>query len=296
MSILRAVMAAKDHSQRVLDLTAHIISMNPAHYTVWLYRVATIFALKSPIEEELAWVNDVAMDNQKNYQVWHHRQILIGSLVSSISSDRSKILDLAKSELAFITTMLDMDGKNYHVWSYRQFLVRKLLIFPSQCEDPSELKSMEQMIEKDVRNNSAWSHRFFVVFSDPGHSTLGVKATERDEKVPAAIADRELRFAENASFLAPQNQSPWNYLRGVLRKAGRSLASEEKFAGEFVKIEGQEEDVKSSHALDFLAEVWAEKGERERADKALRLLGDKYDGVRKNYWEWRRAALGEVSA
>ena len=35
MSYLRAVMAVNDQSRRILTLTAHIISMNPAHYTVW---------------------------------------------------------------------------------------------------------------------------------------------------------------------------------------------------------------------------------------------------------------------
>lgn len=35
MSYLRAVMAANEFSDRVLGLTEHIISMNPAHYTVW---------------------------------------------------------------------------------------------------------------------------------------------------------------------------------------------------------------------------------------------------------------------
>lgn len=35
MSYLRAVMAKSEFSERVLGLTEHIISMNPAHYTVW---------------------------------------------------------------------------------------------------------------------------------------------------------------------------------------------------------------------------------------------------------------------
>ena len=39
MSYLRAVMAANERSERVLDLTEHIITMNPAHYTVW-YTIA----------------------------------------------------------------------------------------------------------------------------------------------------------------------------------------------------------------------------------------------------------------
>lgn len=35
MEYLRAVMASDEKSERVLELTEHIISMNPAHYTVW---------------------------------------------------------------------------------------------------------------------------------------------------------------------------------------------------------------------------------------------------------------------
>jgi protein farnesyltransferase/geranylgeranyltransferase type-1 subunit alpha len=35
MGYLRAVMAKNEFSERVLALTEHIISMNPAHYTVW---------------------------------------------------------------------------------------------------------------------------------------------------------------------------------------------------------------------------------------------------------------------
>lgn len=35
MGYLRAVMAKNEYSERVLSLTEDIISMNPAHYTVW---------------------------------------------------------------------------------------------------------------------------------------------------------------------------------------------------------------------------------------------------------------------
>lgn len=35
MNYFRAVSHANEKSQRVLELTAHIIDMNPAHYTIW---------------------------------------------------------------------------------------------------------------------------------------------------------------------------------------------------------------------------------------------------------------------
>lgn len=290
MGYLRAAMAAQEHSERVLGLTEHIISMNAAHYTVWLYRASTLFALSSPINDELEWVNEVALENQKNYQIWHHRQLLIDHLYPTISSSESEINALGKSEVTFLTKMFAEDSKNYHVWSYRQYLVRKLNLFNSD-----EIKSIEILLRQDVRNNSAWCHRFFIVFFDPSYSTPGSKATEHDPKIPDEIVDREIEFAKAATFEAPQNQSPWNYLRGVLRKGGRKLVTLEGFAEEFVKIPNEgEEDVKSSHALDFLADVWSDEGKMDKANKALTLLGDKYDRIRKNYWEWRKALLKEV--
>ncbi|RDW68448.1 hypothetical protein BP5796_09105 [Coleophoma crateriformis] len=288
MGYLRAIMAANEHTPRVLGLTEHIIGMNAAHYTVWLYRASTLFALNSSIAEELKWLNEVALVNQKNYQIWHHRQLLIDQLYTTISSSPSDLEELAKSELDFMMQMFAEDSKNYHVWSYRQYLVRKLDLFSSA----PELASVEALLREDVRNNSAWSHRFFIVFSNPSYCTPTSKATEPDPAIPAIVIDRELNFAKAATFEAPQNQSPWNYLRGVLRKADRKLSTEEEFASQFVQdLEEDTVDIKSSHALDFLADVWEETGEVKKADRALTLLGDTFDRVRKNYWEWRRKAL-----
>lgn len=189
-----------------------------------------------------------------------------------------------------MTSMFDQDAKNYHVWSYRQYLVRKLGMWNAE-----ELSSIETLLREDVRNNSAWSHRFFLVFSNPEYSTPNSPATTHDPAIPSSIIERELNFAKAATYEAPQNQSPWNYIRGVLRKGGRSLSTLEDFAREFVDLKGEEgegqEVVRSSHALEFLADVWAEKRDVEGASRALRLLGDRYDRVRKNYWEWKRKGL-----
>jgi protein farnesyltransferase/geranylgeranyltransferase type-1 subunit alpha len=288
-------MAVDELTPRILDLTAHIIKLNPAHYTVWLYRASALFKLNSPLQVELEWLNEIALANQKNYQIWHHRQLIVEAIFPSLVTPAEQ-QEFAKSEVDFITIMFEEDSKNYHVWSYRQYLVRKMSLFPSQTAStplPNELTSIETLVRNDVRNNSAWSHRFFVVFSDPNISTPGSKATEPDTAVPGAVIDREIEVAKSAIWRAPQNQSPWNYLRGVLRKGGRGVETLTCFAEEFVKFDeaNDTEDVKSSHALDLLADIWTAKGERQQADKALRLLGEKYDPIRKNYWEWRRDSL-----
>lgn len=79
MSYLRAVMSANEFSARALDLTTDIIGMNPAHYTVWLYRVRILEELGSKDEDrgigrkqrEIEWLNGVALKYQKNYQIWY---------------------------------------------------------------------------------------------------------------------------------------------------------------------------------------------------------------------------------
>ncbi|ESZ90403.1 protein farnesyltransferase/geranylgeranyltransferase type I alpha subunit [Sclerotinia borealis F-4128] len=292
MGYLRAVMASKEYSPRVLELTEHIITLNAAHYTVWLYRATTLFALSSSVPDELAFVNEIALENQKNYQIWHHRQLLIDYLYPSISSSPSSLKALADSERGFLTQMFNEDAKNYHVWSYRQYLVMKLDMF-----NETELRSVEELIKRDVRNNSAWSYRFFLVFSDPKYATKGTRANEFDGNIPKDIMDREIEYAKSATYEAPQNQSSWNYLKGVVRKGGVKMQSMEGFAGDFVKLgdaDGKGEDIRSSHALDFLADAWGERREWEMADKALELLGYKYDKIRKNYWDWRRGLLKEM--
>ncbi|KAK3378420.1 hypothetical protein B0H63DRAFT_247026 [Podospora didyma] len=291
ISYLRAVMQKKECSPRCLRLTEHIISMNPSHYTVWLYRASNIFALKLPFLDELNWLNSVALENLKNYQIWHHRHLLIENYYPKIADSPSAIADLAASEQEFLATILAEDTKNYHVWSYRSYLVSKLGLWGNA----DELAAMESMIRDDVRNNSAWSHRFYIIFSNPEHSTPGTASTEPDPRAPPDIVDREIQFAQDRIYLAPQNQSPWIYLRGVLVKGGRKLASVEKFVEEFItglEEQGSKEDIQSTHALDLLAEIYAEKGDKKKADLCLRRLGDKWDRIRVGYWEWRRKCLG----
>lgn len=127
------------------------------------------------MHQELHWLNETALTHQKNYQIWHHRQLVV---------DR---LDSPDGETDFIAQMFEQDSKNYHVWCYRQWLVKRFGLWDSGNHEQAEgeLADMDRLIEKDVRNNSAWNHRFFVVCGD--ENAAGVKDVE--------VRDREIRWA-----------------------------------------------------------------------------------------------------
>ncbi|KAJ2904035.1 farnesyltransferase alpha subunit ram2 [Zalerion maritima] len=299
MSYLRAVMAKKEHSPRCLRLTENIILMNPAHYTVWLYRFSIISSLNISIKNEIEWLNKVSLAHLKNYQIWHHRQLLLDHFYPlfdpvdgqpATADNSEEVKEFALSEMGFLKKMLDEDAKNYHVWSYRQYLVRKLGLWNLS----EEIGYVETLILEDVRNNSAWSHRFFIVFSNPAHASSNpeIPATKFDPKVPADVTEREVGYAKRKIEEAPQNQSPWNYLKGVLARGGKKVEEMEEFCLQFVNKLGEaEEEVTSSHALDMLAEAWAEKGEKEKADLALRRLAEKWDRIREGKEKGGHAAL-----
>ena len=197
----------------------------------------------------------------------------------------SQIKTLPPDETFFLARMFEQDAKNYHVWSYRQWLVRHFSLWDT------ELPYVETLLLADVRNNSAWNHRWFVVFSRHADPTVHSITDDSSTKVEPVIVKREIAYSKEAIALAPQNQSPWNYLRGVLKQQGQGLEELRSFAEGFADL-NHEDDVRSSHALDFLAELYAERQQKEQAGRALELLARKYDPIRKNYWNYRRGLLG----
>lgn len=152
MSYLRALMAANELSERTLKVTEYIIAINPAHYTCWGFRLRALFQVAktqpppsaraesgdlAAAKEELApgseliwlkgeieYLDKVAVQHEKNYQIWHHRQMVmdrIGELLGERGKEEGnqKVKEVVKCEQAFTGRMFDLDSKNYHVWSYR---------------------------------------------------------------------------------------------------------------------------------------------------------------------------------
>ena len=89
MNYFRRVLVNGEYSERTLQLSAEIIGHNAANYTAWLFRRRCLTELygasaadgdRRAWEIELAYTTEMAMNNMKNYQVWHHRRAVIEAL------------------------------------------------------------------------------------------------------------------------------------------------------------------------------------------------------------------------
>lgn len=112
--------------------------------------------IKANLEEELAWVEEMAIGNPKCYQVWHHRQAILSRMPNPKVTQEFKVLSVA----------LEEDAKNYHAWTYRQWLLR------TYGGWEGELEFIEQLLKDDPYNNSAWNQRYLVIHHDPSLVTL----------------------------------------------------------------------------------------------------------------------------
>lgn len=79
MALFRALSAKSktvEISERALALTAHLIELNPANYSVWQYRAQVLVAMTERdssslhLRNELEFLDEFAHQNLKNYQIW----------------------------------------------------------------------------------------------------------------------------------------------------------------------------------------------------------------------------------
>ncbi len=236
-----------ERSERVLWLSQHVIEMNDTHYTAWQLRRECLAALGSDLSVEKVFVDAVSMNgNNKNYQLWNHRRHIVGQLgAPAVAAD-----------LEFVRETLGAEPKHYHAWAHRQWLVQEF----GQWE--AELPLCEECIDADVRNNSAWNHRFFVVSQRPGGGGL------------AAAREAEFEFAVARLSQDVDNESVWNYLRGLFPFEGPDCdaAALDAWFPRLLRV-GQlslERSPDCAFAMAFLADVKAAQAQLAGAEDCAR--------------------------
>ncbi|KAJ4456817.1 putative Protein farnesyltransferase/geranylgeranyltransferase type-1 subunit alpha [Paratrimastix pyriformis] len=264
MDYLRAIIQKGEISERALALTEDAIDCNSANYTIWAYRRVVLDGLRAEMQKELEFTENIITDTPKNYQVWYHRQWVVERLHDG------------SAELAFTQRMIEADSKNYHAWAHRQWAVATFGLWDH------ELVALEALIEADPRNNSAWNQRWFVVRS----------TCRLDE--PALLA-REVQYAQRYIQQAPNNESPWSYLRGLFSSKG---------VGSFARCPELEAWARQLsvrfplcvHAVALLVDMAAQSRSPAALEQALTDcdgLAEGLDPIRAKYWRHKRMALLE---
>ena len=189
MDIFRAVVLSKEISLRVYELTSIVISLFPTNYVAWVLRRECLDKVKeiNPYEE-LYWLDSLMRDFQKNYQIWHHRKLLI-----------EKIND-ASREKQILDYVLESEPKNFHAWTYRIWMIRRF----NNVEE--EFNFIEYMLNKDIKNNSVWTYRFFLV------------QFTNNNKLNKDIVEKEIKYALEKIQKNPINECPYCYIRGLINK------------------------------------------------------------------------------
>ncbi|CAG9787757.1 unnamed protein product [Diatraea saccharalis] len=257
----RAVLQKNEKSERVLQLTKDAVELNPANYTVWQYRRDILKALGTDLRSELDYVESVIKHSPKNYQVWHHRRVLVEWL-----QDPSQELELTGDALL-------QDPKNYHAWQHRQWAMKTFGLYGK------EMEFVENLIKEDVRNNSAWNQRYFVVNNHFGWSDMNVQKE-------ICYAMEKIKFVKN-------NESAWNYLRGVMLHDKRGISGNAVVTSFCEELYNNK--CRSPYLLAFIIDICDDaikKGESSSfhgADRAIELchaLATKYDKIRSKYWNY----------
>ncbi|XP_046385956.1 protein farnesyltransferase/geranylgeranyltransferase type-1 subunit alpha isoform X2 [Ischnura elegans] len=268
----RAILKSKEKSERAIQLTKDALDLNPANYTVWQYRRELLKSLNKNLHEELRYVWQMIEDNPKNYQVWHHCRVVVEWL-----NDPSR-------ELLLTETILGQDAKNYHAWQHRQWVVRTFNLFDQ------ELDFVARLIEDDVRNNSAWNQRYFVI--------------NNTRLFTPEVIEREVNYTLEKIKVATNNESAWNYLRGVLEHQENGLAGQgglvKQFCEELYTSYPAGAKGKSPYLLAYLVDLHEEQMQLGIGDKSEHLkialeicesLAAEHDTIRRGYWNYVAQSL-----
>ena len=241
---------------------------------------------------ELPLLTHILSFDHKNYHVWTYRSWLCRTFPNpllTITIDPTPTsTKITNPELTNMDMMLDEDLLNNSAWSHRYFV-------------------LFGHVELELMTTHEWTRN--ELFSPAGRVELAKTLDRR-------VVDAEVAYTMQKIGVAPQNASAWNYLRGVAKRVALPVGEMRVFCEGFVrsKEEGGEEmaqredvvestrrvtladeteleflgdGVRSSHAIDWLSELYAEEGRKEEAKRCLRALGEKWDPIRKNYWEYR---------
>jgi protein farnesyltransferase/geranylgeranyltransferase type-1 subunit alpha len=298
MSYFRALLLKDERSPRALEVTTSVIEVSAANYTAWHYRRAILDSLHPPQQPDVAatpnrpsndawlserhFVTEVAREHPKNYQVWFHRRCVVERLRAQ-SAAQGAAEALLGDELDVTAEVLRVDGKNYHAWAHRQWALNT---FGSWSR---ELAFVDTELNKDVRNNSAWNERWIAL----SHLHGPVSSWSID------LRREELHYSQAAIARAPNNESAWNYVRGLFGEPGAHLRcpdleqwclAQRSSWPTCASLLATLVDV-GEEALSLARDEVVTKARLQSALEACQALADGVDDIHAKFWRRRKHRL-----
>lgn len=263
MNIFRAVVTNKEYSERVYQLTNKVIELNPSNYMGWYIRRLCIDNVSTiDLKNELEWLDSIMVENQKNYQIWMHRKIIIDKL--NDGTHERNILNLIFEE----------DSKNFHAWTHKIWVIRRF------DDIEGEFDIIEKMLKDDIKNNSVWNFRFFLV----EYTKLKKNSNNNDIK---DIINSEIEYAIDKIKLCPNNESAYSYLRGFLNKYHFNYAD---FPNIKISLLELNNNTEICFCLGMLLDIYEQEKNKDECFKIVDNLIE-LDFIRKKYWKWRKVII-----
>ena len=305
MRIFNTLLKSKEYSERSLHISGEIINLIPAYYTAWNYRFQILQHLTedikqsssgkgdqkdveacivSKLNEELDLLDEFTLNNPKNYQIWSYRQAILSKLHPNPVFQR---------ETPIIQMMLDDDTKNHHVWSYRKWCCKFFFLMEetNPLNIPNEWAFVDSFVERDVYNNSAWCHRNYIL------QYLEEQANNSNKAQHLSKIQSEIQYTKEKIELAPHNISPWAYLKFLYEYENKYLSEYSNSKKQDIIEFMQKHQDTTSFSMEYLAYFYtlfdSELYHTDIVD-LYKLLRDKHDPIRKNYWQHKIKSLEVV--
>jgi len=141
-----------------------------------------------------------------------------------------------------------------------------------------ELEYIDSLMAEDFRNNSYWNQRYFVI------------TRKSTQKISPSILEREITYAVSYIKKAPNNQSPWAYLKGLFK--GGKFSESPSIKQTLTEL--SENYPTSPHASALLVDIYEEENTTPSIQKAIELcisLGENLDNFHRKYWSYKQRQL-----
>lgn len=263
----------EDYSEKSLNLMTQAIRYNQFNYNFWIVRRNILNKIHYDPFKELCWLEEMIVENPKNFQCWEHRRFVINKNLNSCTS---------AIEFKLTEQVLLQDPKNYFAWHHRQFVISTFK-YTNLGILTDEMKFTDGMIKEDIRNNSAWNQRYFII--------------NQRGKTDFILVKTEFRYAFEKIKMANENDSSWNYIRGLLLNFGTKRLWQFEELVKYCETEFYENENTNRHLVAFLIDLKIEMILDDSNDaiellisqkisNLCTLMAHKYDKIRKNYWQF----------